>query len=323
MYRLATRSALLLWTLSTGTAPAADAAPALPTHPEPLRFFAVGDLPYSPSEMEPLRALLAAGAAGGSPFLVHLGDIKAGSAPCTDENLNEIADLFRAQPVPVVYSVGDNEWTDCGRRAAGGLDPRVRLLRVRETFFGDSSVLRLDALDPIRGGKAFPEIYAFLRNGVLVVVLHVVGSNNGLDRSDTVANAESAGRDRENRRFLKRALASPQGSKARALVLAIQANPLFEYGEGPPGFRGFKDRLVALMRSFPGPVLVLHGDTHRFRMDRPLIDPARGIPFERLVRVEVPGSPIVGGVWITVDPEAREPFVADPVYAVSLDRLRQ
>lgn len=259
MFRLATRSALLLWTLSTGTAPAAEVAPALAIRPQPLRFFAVGDLPYNPSETEPLQVLLAAGAAGGSPFLVHLGDIKAGSTPCTDDHLHEIAGLFRTQPVPVVYSVGDNEWTDCGRKAAGGLDPRVRLKRVWEIFFGDPSVLRLGALDPIRDGKAFPEIYAFLRNGVLIVVLHVVGSNNGLDRSDTVATAESAGRDRENRRFLERALASPQASKARALVLAIQANPLFENG----------------------------------------------------------------GVWITVDPEAREPFAADPVYSVSLDGLGQ
>jgi hypothetical protein len=329
MYRLAAVAVLLLWTLSSGAAPAANtssvlrAAPALETRPTPLRFFAVGDLPYSDSEKEPLRALLAAAAVGGSPFLIHLGDIKGGSKPCTDENLNEIADLFRAQPVPVVYSVGDNEWTDCGRKAAGGLDPRVRLKRVREVFFDDPSVLRLGGLKPTRHDKGFPEIYAFVRSGVLVVVLHLVGSNNGFDRSNTVAMGEFAGRDRENLRFLERVLTSPEGLDARALVLAIQADPLFENGKGPAGFRGFKERLVDLMRTFRGPVLVLHGDTHRFRHDRPLIDPVSGIPFERLVRVEVPGSPIVGGVWITVDPDAPEPFLADPLYAVSLDTLTQ
>ena len=329
MYRPATAAALLLCALSfraalaAGADPEPPAGPAIGSRPAPLRFFAVGDLPYSPSEMEPLRALLAAGATGGSPFLIHLGDIKGGSTPCTDENLNEIAELFRAQPVPVVYSVGDNEWTDCGRAAAGGLDPRVRLNRVREVFFGDPSVLRLGGLEPIRDARAFPEIYAFVRNGVLVVVLHVVGSNNGLDRSDTVATAESVGRDRENRRFLERVLASPEGHRARALVLAIQADPLFESAKGPPGFRGFKEQLVDLMRTFSKPVLLIHGDTHRFRRDRPLIDPVRGVPFERLVRVEVPGSPTVGGVWVTVDPDAQEPFAADPVYAVSLDELGQ
>ena len=101
----------------------------------------------------------------------------------------------------------------------------------------------------------------------------------------------------------------------------MQADPLFDRGRGPPGFRGFKDQLIALMDRFPGPVLVLHGDTHVFRHDRPLIDPKRGVPFERLVRVEVPGSPIVGGVWITVDPAAPEPFAAKAVYAASLDAL--
>ncbi len=266
---------------------------------------------------------MAAGAAGGSPFLVHLGDIKAGSTPCTDEHLREIAALFRAQPVPVAYSVGDNEWTDCRRRAAGGLDPLLRLKRVREVFFEDPAVLRLADLEPIRAGKGYPEIYAFMPGGVLVAVLHVVGSNNGLVPSDLASMAEFRSRDRTNRRFLKQILQSPKGRRARALVLVVQADPLFENGQGPAGFRGFKGQLVELMETFPGPVLVLHGDTHRFRRDRPLIDSARGIPFERLVRVEVPGSPIVGGVWITVDPSAPEPFAAEPVYPVSLERLAQ
>lgn len=309
---------LLIASLALSGEPKPSAAAA----PSPLlRFFAVGDLPYSQSEMEPLRDLMAEGAAGGTPFVVHVGDIKSGSSPCTDEGLSEVAALFRAQSVPVVYSVGDNEWTDCHRKSAGGLSPLVRLKRVREMFFGDPGVLKLAALSPVRDSPAYPEIYAFLRNGVLVAALHVVGSNNGYDRSDTVASAEFVARDAENRRFLKRLLESPQGRNARALVLAIQADPLFENGAGPVGFKGFKLQLADLMGTFKGSVLVLHGDTHRFRKDQPLLDPKRGAPFDRLWRIEVPGSPIVGGVWISVDPSAAEPFQAHPVYAVSLRRI--
>ena len=69
------------------------------------------------------------------------------------------------------------------------------------------------------------------------------------------------------------------------------------------------------------PVLVVHGDTHRYQHNHPLLDPARGVPFERFTRVEVPGSPLVGGVWIEVDPDAAEPFTVKPVYAVSLETL--
>jgi len=284
-----------------------------------LRFFAVGDLPYGESEVAPLQALLAAAAVQAPPFIVHLGDIKSGSSPCTDEQLQTIAGLFRAVAVPLVYTPGDNEWTDCGRRAAGGLDPRARLARVREVFYGDPGVLRLAALGVTQAGEHFPEIYGFVIDEVLFVALHVVGSDNGYDADAPAAMAEFRARDAANRDFLTRAVASPQGRDARALVIMIQADPLFDGGRGPRGFRGFKAQLVDLMSHFPGPVLLIHGDTHQYRHDHPLLDPARGTPFERFTRVEVPGSPIVGGVWISVDPQAAEPFAADPVYAVSLD----
>lgn len=289
--------------------------------PAPLRFFAVGDLPYGESEVAPLQALLAAAAIQAPPFIVHVGDIKSGSSPCTDAQLQSIAGLFRALPVPLVYTPGDNEWTDCGRWAAGGLDPRARLARVREVFYGDPGVLRLAALGVTQAGERFPEIYGFVMDEVLFVALHVVGSDNGYAADDPAAMAEFRARAAANRDFLTRALASPQGRDARALVIMMQADPQFDQSPGPRGFRGLRAQLVALMGQFPGPVLVIHGDTHHYRHDHPLLDPARGTPFERFTRVEVPGSPIVGGVWIRVDPRAPEPFASDPVYAVSLDSV--
>ena len=288
---------------------------------DPLRFFAVGDLPYREAEERPLRQLLASAVAEQTPFIVHLGDIKAGSAPCTDANLLEVAALFRAQPVPVVYTPGDNEWTDCHREQAGALDPLARLERVRQVFFGDPHVLRLAELGATQQEPDYPENAYFLRSGVLEVALHVVGSNNGYAKARPAAVAEFQAREAADRDFLKRALGVAEARGARALVILIQANPRFEQGRGPRGFRGFKDDLIALMGRFPGPVLLLHGDTHRFRRDRPLIDPATGSPFDRLVRVEVPGSPTVGGVWVTVDPDAPDPFAVKPVYAVTLEEL--
>jgi hypothetical protein len=247
-----------------------------------------------------------------------VGDTKSGSAPCTDEHLASIAELFRAQPVPVVYTPGDNEWTDCHRESAGGLDPLVRLKRVRELYYGDPQVLRLAALGAVSQAPDYPENYFFMHSGTLIVALHLVGSQNGCDRSQPAALAECGARDAANRALLARALAAAETQGARALVIAVQANPLFERGRGPEGFRGFKQDLVDLLGRFPGPVLLIHGDTHRFRHDRPLIDPATGSPFERLVRVEVPGSPMVGGVWVSVDPDAPEPFSVRTRYASAL-----
>ncbi len=295
--------------------------PKVPAQAAPLRFFAVGDLPYHRAEEAPLQALLMAVVSEQPPFIVHVGDIKSGASPCTDEQLRRIAAIFQALPVPVVYTPGDNEWTDCHRPGAGGLDPRERLARLRDIFFADPRVLKLAALGVIRASEEYPEIYGFVVDGVLFVALHIVGSGNGLDAAYAGARAEFQARDAVNQAFLNRMLDSPAGRDARALVILLQADPLFESGKGPEGFLGFKQQLVATLSRFPGPVLLVHGDTHRFQYDHPLRDPARGVPFERLTRVEVPASPLVGGVWIRVDPSAAEPFAAKPVYGVSLETL--
>ncbi len=295
-----------------------------------LRFFAVGDLPYLPAEADQLRDLFDRAVAEGTPFLIHVGDIKAGKAPCSDTNLFEIADIFRAQPVPVVYTPGDNEWTDCHREDAGAHDPLMRLARVREVFYGDQGVLRLERLGAERAtgddGLAYPENIAFMRDEILFVALHIVGSNNGYRPADPAAVAEFEARDAANRRFLHETVVLANARTARAMVLMFQANPLFANplveGDDPPyGFVGLQRALVELMDAYPGPVLAIHGDTHRFKHDRPLIDPATGESFGRFVRAEVPGSPVVGGLWIDIDPQADEPFGITPVYPVSRDRL--
>lgn len=295
-----------------------------------LQFFAVGDLPYLPAEADQLRDLFDRAVAEGTPFLIHVGDIKAGKAPCSDANLFEIAGIFRAQPVPVVYTPGDNEWTDCHREGAGAHDPLVRLARVREVFYGDEGVLRLDRLGAERATGddrlAYPENIAFMREDILFVTLHIVGSNNGYRAGDPAAVAEFEARDAANLRFLREAAVLANVRDAHAMVLMFQANPLFANplleGAGPPhGFVGFQRALVDLMGVYPGPVLAIHGDTHRFKHDRPLIDPATGEPFSRFVRTEVPGSPLVGGLWIDIDPQGDEPFGITQVYPVSRDRL--
>jgi hypothetical protein len=306
-------SALSLVLLTGGTL-AADAAP--------LRFFAVGDVPYGPEEIPPLRKLISSALAQGTPLLIHVGDIKGGSNPCADAGLKEVADLFRAQPVPVAYTPGDNEWTDCHREKAGRLNPRDRLERVRDIFYRDPGVLRLAALGvvpPGAGGRsaAYPETYAFMQHEVMFVALHVVGSNNGYRPNDPEAVREFRQRDRFNLEFLRRASAQARSQGAKALVLFCQADPLFGQ-ESPRGFVAFRRALVQLMLDYPGPVLLLHGDTHMFRQDHPLTDPATGRLFTRFVRVEVPGSPVVGGIWVSVDPAAQAPFSVEEVYPFAL-----
>lgn len=68
------------------------------------------------------------------------------------------------------------------------------------------------------------------------------------------------------------------------------------------------------MAAYGKPVLFLHGDTHYFRVDKPLFRTGvfgggdRGRQLENFTRVEVHGSPEAHWVRITVDPRRASAF---------------
>ncbi len=279
---------------------------------EPLRFFAVGDLPYADAEAPLLERLLARAVAAEPAFIVHVGDIKGGSQLCTDARNRKVANLFGAQPVPVVYTPGDNEWTDCHRERAGGLDPLERLAALRRMFFDDARVLHNASLGLRVPDEAFPENAWFIRDDVLFVVLHIVGSNNAWRPQDAQAQVAFRARAEANRRLLDAALDAGREADVGAAVLIFHANPLIDQ-RSKRGFVPFEQDLARLLERFAGPVLLIHGDTHSYRFDRPLSD-ASGRPIARVQRLEVPGSPVVAGVRVSVDPEAQPVFQVRTLY---------
>ena len=288
---------------------------------QPLRFFAVGDLPYAAGEVDDLRRLLADASAQPLSFILHVGDIKAGNQPCTDARIRVVADLFRALPVPVLYAPGDNEWTDCHRAGAGRHDPLERLSALRRVFYADPAVLHNAALNLVHPDAAYPELAYFSDDRVLFVLLHVVGSNNNHRPGDAGAMAEFRARSAANRLLLDRAVKAAKDNEARAMVVIFHANPLFDETGARSGFVPLKQDLRRLLAAYPGPVLLIHGDTHRFRFDRPLQDPDSGGAIARVQRLEVPGSPLVAGVRVRIDPDAAEPFDAKVVFPSAFDAL--
>ena len=85
-------------------------------------------------------------------------------------------------------------------------------------------------------------------------------------------------------------------------MIAIQANPGFEQ---PPERRtGFNDFLAALEREtvgFAGQVVLVHGDSHYFRIDKPLVSSVSGRVIENFTRVETFGQPNHHWLHVTVD----------------------
>lgn len=53
-------------------------------------------------------------------LVLHLGDIHSGKQYCTEAYDHAVFDLWKAFQDPLIYTPGDNEWSDCHKAAEGG-----------------------------------------------------------------------------------------------------------------------------------------------------------------------------------------------------------
>lgn len=280
-------------------------------------FAALGDTPYFPHEVLALPRLLASLGDAGVAFAVHVGDLKSGSSPCSNELLAERKAMLDTAPVALVYVPGDNDWTDCHREAAGSFDPIERLGHLRELFFGSEASLGRQPLALARQSAdprfaAFRENARWTKGGIVFVTLNVPGSNNNLGRT-RAGDAEHAERMAANREWLALAARHAAAPGMRGLVVFAHGDPRFG---APPrrtdAYGGFRDSLREAVTRLGKPVLLVHGDGHRYRVDQPLRDPKTGLVLPNFTRVEVFGSPTVNWVRIEVDPAAERLFAISP-----------
>jgi hypothetical protein len=291
-----------------GLAAAALAAFALAARgAERFSFAAFGDAPYFAFEEPAVVRLIESFAAARVAFAVHVGDIKAGSARCSDELFEQRLRMFDAAPVPFVFTPGDNEWVDCRRAAAGGYDPLERLEKLRALFHAGTASLGRRTI-PLERQSEDPRFRAHRENvrwtfgGVVFVTLNIPGSNNNLGR-DAAMDAEHAARMAANFEWLDEAVRRAEAAHTRGLVVFTHADPRFGRGAARvDGFARLREVLRAHAEWLARPMLLVHGDGHRYRVDRPLRDRATGRPLERFTRVEVFGTPEVNWVRIDVDP---------------------
>jgi hypothetical protein len=279
-----------------------------------FQFLATGDLPYSPEQDTDYRRLLKQSEAEDFEFLMHVGDFKGQSFPCSDDEFLKIRDLFRNYSKPVVYTPGDNEWTDCH---GVGSDPIERLDKLRQLFFKDAKTLRLDKLNAVHQSRdpkftEYAENYRFSKSGVSFIVSHVVGSNNNFRPDHIPSMKEFDARNQANVKFLRESFAKAIREDAAGVVLVIHANPDFEKG-AKEGFKDFLTVMREVLTTYRKPVVCIHGDTHYYRIDKPLKDDS-GAVYMNFTRMEVFGSPNVAGVVVTVDPSEPEVFSYKPYY---------
>jgi hypothetical protein len=287
-------------------------------HSQSFRFLATGDLPYNAEQDVKYRQLLKQSEKEDFDFLLHVGDFKWGQAPCDDQSFEAIRDLFQAYPKTVLFTPGDNDWTDCHR---AGQDPIEQLARLRKLFFEDRQVLRLHQLGAQHQSQntdyaEYIENYRFVKAGVHFIVVHIVGSlNNSPQAAEGVeigSLVEFQERSRANLAFLLESFEKARSDNAEGVALIIHANPDFENGR-KPGYAEFQSVLSDFLNNYSKPVLCIHGDTHYFRIDKPLKN-AKGIPYMHFTRLELFGSPNVAGVDVSINPKDPLVFSYRPYY---------
>ena len=318
-----------------------------------LTFAVFGDWPYSQVLFN--NAPLLINSINADPdvnFIIHVGDIHSGSMACTSAGIlpaistsvpgwnQSIYFDFQQFKAPLIYTPGDNEWTDCHKtKEFKSGQPLNELAAVRSLFFarpGHSLGLEDKELwsqaqhfDP-----AFPDDAQFVENVIwedgrtVFVTLNIPGSNNdtlpwtnGFENTTAHAN-EIALRNAANIRWLDTAFAWAAREHAKAVVVGIQADmfdpaALVAGGDGLDAYTPFVQELAKQSLKFGKPVMLFNGDSHLFEADHPLADPtsSTGVihhtpAVPNLTRITVQGSTNAPGEWLkfTIDTRKAQPF---------------
>jgi len=300
-------------------------------------FALIGDVPYGTSvETKFDQVISSINAAPHVRFVVHTGDVKAGSERCDDALLQKRFNQFQSFRDGVVVTPGDNDWTDCHRTNNGNYLPTDRLARFREIFYPVAGMTSGQHSFPVRtqaamaGFEDYVENMMWGFNGTMMATVHVVGSNNGLDpwiqidptdsyaapRPDRLAEVQA--REAAALAWVDEVFAQAAARKAAGVMIAMQANPRFDLPAADPERQGFNkvlDRITQQAIAFGKPVLLAHGDSHYFRVDKPLAGPAQpsgSQMLENVTRVENFGAQNVHWVEVFVNPRDPNVFRVEP-----------
>jgi hypothetical protein len=255
----------------------------------PYTLAVIGDTPYGPVKLAEFPSLIAKiNADRDVQIVAHLGDIKAGkNADCSTEYFRSIRSLFDSFEDALVYTPGDNEWTDCHKaiKNNGTYTPTERLAEVRALFFPvtgqtlgiNSTHVLSEARDP--ANSAYVENVLFKRANVVFAALNIPGSNNDLADWGSPLGADAASYPTQSQEFAARAQANSAWlsktfstairTHAAGVVLFFQADMWDKSESTLSGFDALVQQIGTLSADFGKPVLLLEGDSHKFRVDNP------------------------------------------------------
>ena len=280
-------------------------------------FAAIGDVPYGP--LSELTAVTDTLNKNKLAFTIHVGDIKSGSSVCSDEIYLAVREQFERFSQPLIYTPGDNEWTDCHRISNGSYDPLERLEKVRGIFFSNKNSLGKKPLAlQVQSDEArfmlFMENRRWHQNKFSFATLHIVGSNNNL-QPDLPSSIEFNLRNEANIAWMRETFAKAQARGDLGVVFAMQADTFYTDGKESDN-TGFKSWLAAFQEEalrWNKPVLLIQGDTHVLKVDHPVTN-ADGTRLDQVTRVVVQGGLQKNVVIVDVRADQpRDPFRIRPI----------
>ncbi len=272
-------------------------------------FAVIGDIPYGPAQIASFPHVVdQINADPQVSWVNHLGDIKNGSSVCSDDYFQMIKTQFDRFADPLVYTIGDNEWTDCHRVNNGAYNPLERLSKVRSLFFPEPgrTLGQHQARVVSQADQGIPENVRWERADVAFAAIDVPGSNNslapwtGLTAPTPEQTAEVLSRTAAVVQEIHDTFAEAKAHRNRAVTILTQAD-MFDPTVASPTFAdwyGFQPIVAALAReahAFRGPVYLFNGDSHVYNSDAPL---AAGSPWLALYGIT---TPLTNLSRITVD----------------------
>ncbi|ODT84480.1 hypothetical protein [Phenylobacterium sp. SCN 70-31] len=240
-----------------------------PAQAESFHFVALGDTAYTlPRDLPTYDALIARINKAKPAFSIHVGDTW-GAMPCTEDSHRYALGQFAKFDHPLVYTPGDNEWTDCRKpeiieaylrylegkatpqdlgllapaqtfegafSSYGYADPVAGLRLIRKLYFKEPRSLGARTMPLLRQTDVAPafetaENTRWDKGGVVFATLSVPGSANGFTLNDETRAREAVARNRANVDWIKAAFAEAKAKDAKAVVLALQAG-MFVEGRG-------------------------------------------------------------------------------------------
>ncbi len=267
-------------------APASSAVP-IDQSATPLDIAVIGDVPYGDAARASFPSFI--DGINRDPevrLAVHVGDIKSGQRSLLRRRSSRSSrSSSPAFADPLVYAIGDNEWTDCHRANNGGYNPLDRLSRHPRTFSSRHPGSALGRPNMrIEAEEGYPENQLWTARAGLRHLPHpgLEQRPRSLVRRRRSPPGETPAKPRPPPGIRRTERRQPRVAGADLRVARTRQRPGRRallpgrpLAPGRPGRRRHRSlptpsSSVASPRwraSFKGPVLLVAGDSHDYRVD--------------------------------------------------------